>query len=140
MTFLIFKPFQDLISTFKSKHLLTCLIAFQIVMLLNFNKKIIPYEERDPQINISANKINEKIAGNKKYLSSGSLYGTNLWFELKTKPYKGSSITFTDKILSADTINQFDYIIIAKYFDQTTKKKPIIENFYFSIYDNQQTD
>lgn len=138
--FLIFKPFKDFISSFKSKNLLILVIAFQTLMLINFNQKIIPYEERDPQINITANKINQKIAGNKKYLSSGSLYGTNLWFELKTKPYKESSITFTDKRLSADTVNQFDYIIIAKYLDQTIKKKPIIENFYFSIYDNHQSN
>lgn len=137
MTFLIFKPFQEIISAFKSKYLLIGIITFQLIMLFNFNRKIIPYEERDPQINITANKINEKIAGNKKYLCSGSLYGTNLWFDLKTKPYRESSITFVDKILSADTVNQFDYIIIAKYFDQTKKKKPIIENFYFSIYENQ---
>lgn len=134
--FLTVNPFRELIDKIKTAWLLPALLLVQFLLVLNFNKSIVAYEERDPQINFTSARIVNEIKGNKKYLCSGALIGTNLWFELKTNDFNGSSVDFMETAISADTVSQYDYIMIARYYDKTTAKKPVYSNFYYSVYRN----
>ncbi|MGL6268531.1 MAG: hypothetical protein ACRC2O_11435, partial [Chitinophagaceae bacterium] len=106
----------------------------QLLFAIHFNRTIIPFEERDPQINITAEKINREITGNKNYLCDGALIGVNLMFKAKTEQFNDAHIEFAKKPLSADTVQKYNYVIIAKYLDSTRLKKPRFSNFYYSVY------
>lgn len=137
LVFLIINPFREHIENIKTAYLLPILLLFQFLLVINFNQSIEAYEERDPQINFTADKIVKKIKGNYKYLCSGALIGTNLWFELKTNDFNNSKVDFRETAISADTITQYNYIIIARYYDKTVFKKPAYSNFYYSVYRNE---
>lgn len=134
---LVLIPFKDKIETLNLSTLLPVLLSIQGLLWLNFNSKIYLYEDKDQALNITADKIIPQIIGNKKYVSNHSLLTYNLEFELITKGYKNYVIKEVQyKVISADTISKFDYIIINKEADKTTKKRPMIVTKYYSIYKN----
>lgn len=137
LVFLTVNPFRALINNFKTTYLLPALLLVQFLMIFNFNQSIVAYEERDPQINFTSAGIVNEIKGNKKYLCSGALMGTNLWFELKTNNFNNSKVDFMEAHISADTVSRYNYIIIASYYDRTVIKKPVYSNFYYSVYSNE---
>jgi Dolichyl-phosphate-mannose-protein mannosyltransferase len=137
LVFLTVNPFRSFIDKIKINYLLPLVLLVQLLLISNFNQSIVPYEERDPQINFTSAGIVSKIKGNKKYLCSGALIGTNLWFELKTNNFDSSKVDFIEAPISADTVAQYNYIIIARYYDRTATKKPLYSNFYYSVYSNE---
>ena len=137
LVFLTVNPFRELLDKIKINWLLPALLLVQFLLIFNFNQSIVAYEERDPQINFTSAGIVNKIKGNKKYLCSGALIGTNLWFELKTNNFNSSKVDFAEAPINADTVAHYNYIIIAKYYDKTVIKKPVYSNVYYSVYSNE---
>jgi hypothetical protein len=99
------------------------LVVAQLGLLYQFNRHIIPYEERDPQLNWSSKSYTDMMVGNKRYFSSGNLLGTTLLYELKTKDFDKAEVIFYNAPVNADTLQNFDYIIIGKQNDFTKYKK-----------------
>ncbi len=135
--FLMINPFRELINKIKTAWIMPVILLGQLLLIVNFNQHIVTYEERDPQINFTSARIVNEIKGNKNYLCSGALIGTNLWFELKTNNFNSSKVDFIETPISADTVTQYNYIIIARYYDRTTTKKPVYSNFYYTVYSNE---
>ena len=104
---------------------------------MNFERKIYAYENKDAAINITCDTIIKKIIGDKKYLFDESLLIYNLKFELITKGYKNYKIKEISNVnLDADTVSNFDYIIIKKERNRTKFKKPFYVTKYYSVYKN----
>lgn len=134
---LILLPFKDKIESIHFKILFPILLTIQGLLLLNFDSKIYAYENKDAALNITADKIIPQIIGNKKYLSNHCLLTYNLEFELIAKGYKNYEIKEVDhKAISADTISEYDYVIINKEADKTIEKKPVVVTEHYSIYKN----
>lgn len=134
---LILIPFKDKIEAINLSILFPVLLLIQGLLWLNFDSKIYAYENKDQALNITANSIIPKIIGDKKYLSNHSLLTYNLEFELITKGYKNYQIKEVEyNEISADTISEYDFVIINTEADKTVSKKPIIVTKYYSIYKN----
>ena len=134
---LIFLPFAAKIDTLKLRSLIPVLLLIQIFLLLNFESKIYAYEDRDLALNITGDKIISRIAGNKKHLFNNSLLSYNLEFQLISKGYKNYQIKEVDyKKISADSISDFDFIIIKKEEDYTKNKKALFITAYYNVYEN----
>ena len=74
------------------------------------------------------------MVGNKRYFSSGNLLGTTLLYELKTQGFDKAEVIFYNAPVNADTLQNFDYIIIGKQNDFTKNKKARITTQYYHIY------
>ncbi len=134
---LICLAFENQINKLNYKLLLTVLLLMQGILLLNFERQIYAYENKDAAINMTCDTIIKKIIGNKKYLFDESLLYYNLHFELITKGYKDYKIKEVSNVnLDADTVSNFDYIIIKKERNRTKFKKPFYVTEYYSIYKN----
>ena len=136
MVILICVAFSNQINKLNYKILLPFLLLMQGALLLNFERKIYDYENKDAAINMTCDTIIKKIIGNKKYLFDESLLYYNLKFELITKGYKEYEIKEVTVNLDADTVSNFDYIIIKKERNKTKFKKPFYVTKYYSIYKN----
>jgi predicted secreted protein len=110
------------------------LMIMQLGMLYLFNARIYAYEERDPQLNMTSKKLTNMMVGNKRYYSSGNLLGTTLQYELKVQGFTNSTVVFGKGPVSADSLTNFDYIIIGLENDQTKIKKPRISTVWYHIY------
>jgi len=117
-----------------ARWLLVGLLIAQLGLLYQFSRRIIPYEERDPQLNWSSKSYNNMMVGNKRYFSSGNLLGTTLLYELKTQGFDKAEVIFYNAPVNADTLQNFDYIIIGKQNDFTKNKKARITTQYYHIY------
>lgn len=134
---LICLVFNNAINKLNYKVLLTFLLLMQGAFLFDFERKIYDYENKDAAINITSDTIIKKIIGNKKYLFDESLLYYNLNFELITKGYKAYEIKEVSNVnLDADTVSNFDYIIIKKERNTTKFKKPFFVTDYYSVYKN----
>jgi len=133
---LICLAFNSQINKLNYSALLPILLLMQAALLLNFERQIYAYENKDAAINITCDTIIKKIIGNKKYLFDESLLIYNLKFELITKGYKNYEIKEVNVDLNADTISNFDYIIIKKERNTTKFKKPFFVTEYYSVYKN----
>ena len=131
---LVCLAFNNQINKLNYKVLLPVLLLMQCLLLLNFERKIYDYENKDAAINITCDTIIKKIIGNKKYLFDESLLYYNLKFELITKGYKAYEIKEVSVNLDADTVSNFDYIIIKKERNKTKFKKPFYVTEYHNIY------
>ena len=74
------------------------------------------------------------MVGNKRYFSSGNLLGTTLLYELKTQGFDNAEVIFYNAPVNADTLQNFDYIIIGKQNDFTKNKKARVTTEYYHIY------
>lgn len=129
-------PLKNRMERFTVRNFTALALVLQVLLLLNFERKIYAYEDHDGTLNITADKIIHQIIGNKKYFFNGTLLACNLEFNLITKGYKNYQIkedVYT-KHSSADTIHGFDYVIIDQLRDQTIKRKPFIRTDYYNIY------
>ena len=106
----------------------------QLGLLYLFDKRIIPYEERDPQLNWTVKKLTNDMVGNKRYYSSGNLLGTTLLYELRVQGYSEAEVVFDNGYVNADTVKHFDYIILGNDIDKTKIKKPRYTTEYFRVY------
>jgi hypothetical protein len=128
-------PFEKKLKRLSLPLLLAILLVIQIGFILNFDRKIYAYEDKDYAINITSDKLIPKIIGNKKYLFNNVLLATNLEFQLIDKGYKQYTIKEVHyPEMNADSIHDFDYIMIDKETDRTKTKKAIYKNQYYSIY------
>ncbi len=126
--------FEEQIQKISPRLLIILLVVIQLGMLYRFSQRIIPYEERDPQLNWSSKTYTNEMVGNKRYFSSGNLLGTTLLYELKTQGYDKAEVVFYNFPVNADTLRNFDYIIIGNETDRTKVKKPRITTQYYHIY------
>lgn len=134
LPFLAIAGFSTCAEKIPVKALTFILMVMQLGLLYQFSRKIYPYEERDPQLNMTSKKLTNMMVGNKRYFSSGNLLGTILLYELKTQGFNRSEVIFSNGPINADTLNGFDYIIIGLDEDQTIRKKPAISTTYYHIY------
>lgn len=134
---LIIIPFQNKLESLNLKILIPALLVLQGLLWFHFDSKIYSYEDKDQALNMTVAKIIPKIIGDKKYLSNKSLLVYNLEFELISKGFKNYQVKEVHyPKMSADTISDYDYIIITKEEDFTAIKKPMIVTKYYSIYGN----
>jgi len=132
---LVLLPLQRKIDKVPYTLLIPIILTLQIGLVLNFNWKIYSYEDKDNASNIKASKLIPKILGNHKYLMNDVLLPYNLEFELKDKGYTHYTIKETSyKKISADTIADYDYIVIKKEEDYTTSKQAFYQTDYYSVY------
>ncbi len=134
LPFLAVAPFATQVKKIPAVSLVIILLICQAGLLFLFNRNIIAYEERDPQLNWSSKKFTDMMVGNKRYFSSGNLLGTTLLYELKTQGYTKAIVDFGTGPVSADTLKNYDYIIIGIDNDQSTTRKPRITTEYYRIY------
>jgi hypothetical protein len=127
-------PYAKYFNALSTHRLIPILIFVQLMGCWNFFKVIRPYEERDPQVNMSSWDINKQIMGDKRFFCAGSLIGTNLRFELETRLGLKDRIKFQDQAVSADTLKGYDHIIIGRLFDSTKLRKPEYATAYFNVY------
>lgn len=128
-------PFRMYFNRMNIAGLVLSLVALQYLLVLNFNRKIYSYEDRDLAANITASRIIPKIIGSHSYLFNFTLLRTNLEFELVSQGIRGyrlESVTVPE--MSADTISGYDYIIINKAFDRTLKSEAVFRTPYYNIY------
>jgi uncharacterized membrane protein len=131
----VFMPFSEKIKTINYGFLIPGIIIVQLLLVLNFERKIYDYEDRDQALNSTAGKIIPKIIGNKKYLFDNSLLAANLEFELIAKGFRSYEIKNIRNLkISADTISNYDFLIIGKEMDATRIKEPYLSTEYYSIY------
>jgi 4-amino-4-deoxy-L-arabinose transferase-like glycosyltransferase len=135
---LVLLPLQRKIDKVPYSLLLPIILTLQIGLVLNFNWKIYSYEDKDNAINITAAKLIPKILGNHKYLMNDVLLPYNLEFELKDKGYTNYSIKETSyKKISADTISDYDYVVLKKEEDCTKNKQAFYKTDYYTVYSNR---
>jgi hypothetical protein len=131
LVFLIFLPFEKSLVKFKIKNLIILLIPVQLALVLNFNfndKVLIDYT-------IQSKYITSEIMGNYKYLINSSLFDAYLLYELETKYYPNYDVKYYPKVkMNADTISDFDFIIIDNSVDFTVNRIPKYENNYYRVY------
>ena len=132
---IIILSFEEKINVVSLKYLFLLIIVFQCFMLFNFNCRINNYEDKDLAINIIGNKIIDRIIGNKRYLFNESLLATNLEFDLIEHGFKNYKIKEMNHVkMNADTIRNYDYIIIKLENDVTKNRKKFIETKYYNVY------
>jgi len=134
LPFLALISFTDQLKKIPVIALTIALMITQLAMLYLFNSRIYDYEERDPQLNMTSKKLTNMMVGNKRYFSSGNLLGTTLQYELKVQGFTKSTVVFGKGPVSADSLVNFDYIIIGLENDQTKIKKPRISTVWYHIY------
>jgi hypothetical protein len=134
LPFLAIAGFAEQLKKIPIVPLIIALIAIQLGLLYQFNKEIITYEERDPQLNWSSKKFTNMMVGNKRYFSSGNLLGTTLLYELKARGFNKAEVIFRDGPVNADSLQNFDYIIIGHQYDHTKVKKPKVTTAHYNIY------
>lgn len=134
LPFLAIISFAENIKKIPIVGLTIALIIVQLGLLYLFDKRIIPYEERDPQLNWTVKKLTNEMVGNKRYFSSGNLLGTTLLYELRVQGYPDAKVIFANGAVNADTVKNFDYIILGNEIDQTKNKKPLYVTEYFRVY------
>lgn len=115
----------------KTIYLIALVLLIQIAGVYNFSQQIKKYEA----YNLESNQIIQKIIGNKNYLCDEDLFSMNLLFELKAGQYSQSNMQYFNAVpFNADTIKDYDYIIIGKPFDKTKIRKPIYETHDYRVY------
>ena len=129
--FLIALPLSNRLPNYKTQYLVFLLIIFQSAMLIKY---YIVKQENEKYDRLCKNAI-DQIAGNKNYFVDHAQFDTPLIFELKTRHYDNAQIKYLKRInMSADTLTNYDYIIIDKRYDKSRTKVPIFQNMYFNIY------
>ena len=130
LTILTVKPFERLIVKANTMVLVGVCIALQILLLWNFNNRITTYED-----SFLVNKDIRQIEGNHTYLTDYDIFSVRLQFDLFVDHVPNYKLTYCyDVPMSADTINQYDYVIIGRTIDRTITKKPFIYNTDYAIY------
>ncbi len=132
--FLFIIGFAEHLKKIPVQVLTIALAGIQLGLLYQFNNRVIPYEERDPQLNWSSKKLTNMMVGDKRYFSNGNLLGTLLLYELRTQGFTNAEVVFSSGPVSADSLKGFEYIIIGLENDQTKLKKPRITTTYYNIY------
>lgn len=128
-------PYKKRIERLKLSFILPLLLVIQSVCIFNFETKIWAYEDKDWALNITSNKIIKKIQGNHYYYTNGTLLVYNLKFDLISNGFTNYKIDEEKgKIMSADTLKKYDYIIISLDFDKTKIKKPLYKTQYYNVY------
>ena len=124
---------HNFLEKIKIKALIFIIICLQILLIYNFNNIIYNYEK----YTIAAKEINSNIiSDNKSYLVNSALFDAYLIYSLKTENITNYTVDYIPALnMSADTISNYNYIIIDKNLDETKKKKQIYSNEYFNIYE-----
>lgn len=131
LVFLIIIPFADYINKIDFRNIVILGVVIQGVLFVYQYKKVFQLEDNS----LSAAPVIAEISGNKKYLCDDDYFSAYLLFELTKDKYKNYNLVYKNELmLNADTLNNFDYVIIAKNFDKTVVRKPTYENDYFRVY------
>jgi Dolichyl-phosphate-mannose-protein mannosyltransferase len=131
LVFLIALPLSDFFQKIKYQYLLISLLLIQSTLLYNFYSNIFTYEN----YNITSNSIIKEIEGNKKYLCNSGLFDALLLFELETKGYNNAKMKYYGSIeMSADSMPNYDFIIIDKPIDKSIKKNAKYKTAYHNVY------
>jgi hypothetical protein len=135
IVFFVLIGFQSHISKARPTLLYVTLAIFQLFMVFNFNYKINEFENKDLAANITASEIISKIIGNKKYFFNKVLLINNFRFELQTKGYSNAVAIENEYLqVSADTILNYDYVILSIDSDSSKLSKPIFSTPYYNVY------
>lgn len=125
--------FTKQLQMISKKNILMLVIFLQIILSINFFHKIRSYE----RIDFAFNAINKEIIGNNSYFLYCNHYPINFLYEIKSGDYKMAKYRYVwpiDKMISADTIFSYDYIIIDKDKDLTRIKFTKLSNEYVNVY------
>ena len=107
-------------------------ILVQLIFLYSFFTKMKAHKSE----NMSYAEINKKIAGNHSYYLNCRWYDAVLSFELKSRHFNGAVIKYNNPLIkvSADTIANYDYILIDKIYDETKTLTPIYSDKITNVY------
>lgn len=131
LTLLIAFPWQYHLQKIRAAYLLPVLIILQLALLYNFSSQIYLYEH----YTLTGSRVIQAIAGNKTYFCDEPMFEIPLQFKLSTGGY--SHYKFDRKhnaLLSADTVNGYDYVIIRNTLDKTVKRVPQIKTEFYCVY------
>jgi hypothetical protein len=127
---IIFLPWEKYIIRFKPSYLAGFVIAIQLILGFNFYN--IKHDQNKEYVNRN---IATAILDNKKYLVVDELFDAYLQYYLQINGYKNSKVVFRpDVFTDADTITDYDYVIINSEFDKTGEKKPVISEGEYEVY------
>lgn len=114
--------------------IISLLVVAQIIGVINFNAKIDEYES----FNTYSHDINKRIIEKDKTYYMNSPFCTfNHQFELASHgiDYNEKAFYDWDTIkASADTIYNYDYVIIDRKIDETRLRKPYYSNYWQNVY------
>lgn len=134
---IIFIPYKNYIESLKLRYVIYSIVIFQFILLYNFNSHILNYEDKDSALNITSDTIIKQMVGNKKYFFNGTLLRYNLEFNLLSNGYQNYTIVEPEKkYISADTIDNYDFVVTELEWDKTKKKQPLFLTKYYAIYSN----
>ena len=132
---IIFIPYKHYIESLKLRHLFYSIVVFQLILLYNFNSRILNYEDKDNALNITSDGIIKQMVGNKKYFLNGTLLRYNLEFNLLSQGYKNYTIVEPKKkYISADTLDHYDFVVTELEWDKTKMKQPLFVSKYYAVY------
>ncbi|AWA31227.1 hypothetical protein HYN48_14600 [Flavobacterium magnum] len=132
---IILLPYTNQIGRLRLKVLLPILIGIQSLLLLNFSRAVLQFEEKDLAINLTADRIIPEIIGEKRYFFDGVILCTNLEFHLITEGYKKYKITDCEPFpLNTDTLSGYDYAFVRRDMDKTARRTVFFKTPYYNIY------
>lgn len=125
-------PANYYLSKLSTKHVTIAVILLQAILLYSFFIKIKRYKDEDMQYA----EINKNIAGNYSYYMNCRWYDVVLPYELKSRKFNGAVIKYNKPLakISADTIGNYDYVIIDKIFDETKTRVPLYSDKVTNVY------
>lgn len=137
LIFLIGISSAEYINKIPKLWLLVGLVGIQLTSVIYFNATIAEYES----FNTYYHDVNKRIVkeDGKTYYMVTTLGRISHQYELEINNFDGSKNKYmTEYPASADTITNYDYVIIDVSMDSTKLKKPFYENKFQRVYINDR--
>jgi len=132
LPFLFIITLSPYLGKFPAKYIAIVAVAIQCIFLSRFYIKMKQHKSE----NMQYAEFNKSIAGNNRYYLNCKWYDAVLSFELKSRNFKDAQMTYNNPQVkvSADTIVNYDYIIIDKAYDETKTMTPLYSDKVTNIY------
>lgn len=125
-------PIGTYLEKFAQKYVTVAVVLVQIIFLYSFYLKMKIHKSENMQYAA----FNKAIAGNHSYYLNCKWYDAVLSFELKSRNFNGAVLKYNNPPVrvNADTISNYDYIIIDKIYDETKNLTPLFSDKVSNIY------
>ena len=132
IAYLTIVSFKKYLPKIKFRIVISSVIFLQCLLIFSFNQKIYTNES----YSIEAKKVNANIIKeNQLYLVNSNLFDAYLFYGLKERKIEKYYVEYFPSIkMNADTIQNFNYIVIDNFIDKTKDKKLFYSNDYYAIY------
>jgi hypothetical protein len=119
------------VKNMKVTHAVILAIVCQLMLLVNFNRLIYKYED----FAIYSAHDSANMMDGKHFLIDESIFDSMMLYRFAVDNKKDFDFKWMNNVLlDADTIANFDYIIVHKMSDRTVNKTPSSSNPYYNVY------